>query len=361
MKLKALINVRVIDNRSATEAAGYEYEVRIFNIERTQPIFVKQCSLSEIPVNDITSFTLNLPIKILNFRVINLPSLDNKRLREIIPYEIEASILTKKEDLVFDFLSEPSDKGGLETLVVYIDRHVLQNIIAPLQGLGINPSVITSTGIRRTLSEGIKGCANRLLAYEDISQEEALMLEAQELSSPTIRLSDKEIAVLGLKEEIIRPIFKTGLLSVALLTLLIGWLVFDAVTTTRESAAMKRELRSRYTGLFPEDRRISDENYQLKSKIRALQDKGESLISISAVEILARLSSAKIEGVIINELSVERENLKVQGEVPSVEAIEAYKKRLAWINNPVVSNVTQGERGLYSFMLSGKINDGLWR
>ncbi len=356
MQLKAIINVRVSGNH---DELGNGYEIRIYDTSGEKPVFIRACSLSETPVKEIKAYTLNLPFELLNFRVINLPNLAHKKLRDLVPYEIEGSILTKREDLVFDFLTEANDDGTLKTLVIYIDRQVLQKIIAPLKESGINPAVITCSGLRGALSGGIEGLAERMLRPESQSlkeaPEEGPEIEGQELVRPVIRLSDREITVADLKEGLIKPIFRTSTLLVVLFAILAVWLIFDLTTGARELGSLKKELRSRYTTLFPEDRKVSDENYQLQSRIRALKDKGESLIGISAIEMLMRLSSSKVEGVIISELSVDKDTIKLKGESPSIEAIEAYKKGLVWVNNLVVSDVTQAEKGLYSFRLSGRL------
>jgi type II secretory pathway component PulL len=322
-------------------------------------VFIKTCSLSEVPTKDIKSYALNLPLQVLNFRLLNLPNIAHKRLRDIIPYEIEGHILTKREDLVFDFLIEPKDGGGLRTVVVYMDRGVLQEVIGPLKKLGINPVVITCSTLRGALSEGIEGLAERLVRLEgqspNVSCEDDPILEAQELLTPVIRLSDRETAVEGLKEGLIRPIFRTALLIVILLCILTGWLIFNISTTARESASLKRDLRARYTTLFPDERKVSDENYQLKSKIKTLQDKAQTLIGVNAFDVLKGLSMSKVEGIIISELSVDKDTIKLKGESQSIEAIEAYKKGLLWVSNPMVSDVLQAEKGLYSFRLSGRL------
>ncbi len=352
MKLRALVNVNACGK--IEQKTPPEYTIQVFNVEGA-PVLSEEVALGDFNIKDIDTIILNLPVEILNFRILLLPALEERKLREIIPFEMENQVLIKREDMIFDFVTENREDGRIDALVVYLDKRDFKSIINPLSERGILISSATSIDVMAALSQGIKGFAENLLNPRKLSPEERLELQYKEVMSPSLKFTDSELKSEGIRKDYLKPLIKTTTLLLVLLMTLLLWFALGAFMADREAKALKRELRDSYTTLFPRDIKVKDEVYQIKSQIKGLRERAESLIGIRSIDILSRLAGSKVAGITIVEISIEKETLKLKGESPTVEAIEGYKKRLSWIQNPEVSNVTQGERGVYSFTVAGRL------
>ncbi|HIJ59712.1 MAG TPA: hypothetical protein HPP56_03745 [Nitrospirae bacterium] len=314
---------------------------------------LKKTTLLELDTNKIDGFFINIPISILNFRILKLPELEKRRLREIIPFELEGSILTKQQDLIFDFISEKLDGGGIKALVAFIDKNLISDFLSYLKGRGIVPSALICSQLRDNISSDIEEFAKKIINSTDKDSNMNEIIE--ELKNPTIRLFDKDISLTGLKVELLRPALKTSVLILTLLVITSVWLGFKLIINLKEQSLIKKDILIGYKLLFPEDQKITDELYQLKSRLKVLKEKKEAIIDIKALDVLKRLS--KTQGITLSELIIERENIKMKGDAPNMEELERFKRELTWIKGLTISNVNHSDKGNYAFSASGRIGN----
>lgn len=327
--------------------------VFVFNYDQKMIELDKECTLSDVDLSTIESFLINLPISLLNFRIITCPDLERRKIREIIPLELEGSILTKKEDLIFDFISEKVKDGSLKVLVAYIDKSSITKVLDLLKEKGIVHSAMLCCQFKKSLSQNLDDFANNLFNIKENTKEEKVNLIIEELQSPTIRLTDKELSLTKLKDTIFKPLYKLSILILIFLIVTSLWLSFGIFTDMTQKSALIKEIKTNYMNLFPDDKKISDELYQIKSRLKVLKDKEEAIIGLRGLDILKRLSEAKKEGIVLNEVILERNNLKIKGDATSMEELEKFKKELSWLKGINISNVNQTEKGFFTFNASG--------
>jgi type II secretory pathway component PulL len=104
--------------------------------------------------------------------------------------------------------------------------------------------------------------------------------------------------------------------------------VMGIIAATRENNSIRTTMRKTYQGLFPSEKKISNELYQLKAHIKELKDKEESFVGVSPLGVLLDLSGISRPGIVFNEVSVDRENIVLKGEGPSMSDVQKTKTEL---------------------------------
>ena len=88
----------------------------------------------------------SLPVAFLSIRNLKLPFKEKKKIRQILPFELETSLPIPPEDIIADFfiLDGPTDRDTSNILAAAVDRHRLESFLNLLQSHGIEPEVITA-------------------------------------------------------------------------------------------------------------------------------------------------------------------------------------------------------------------------
>ncbi|MCX8069644.1 MAG: hypothetical protein N2738_03990, partial [Thermodesulfovibrionales bacterium] len=339
-----------------TESYFNDLRVFVFSYDNKGLEFNKECPLLELDLSKVESIFINLPLDLLNFRIITCPDLDRRKIREIIPLELEGNILTKKDDLIFDYISEKNSEGALKVLVVYTDKRLISNFLASLKERGIIPSSMICAQFRPLVSSGIDYFAQKIINIANRQDDSLVDLIKEELTSPTIKLTDKELSLTELRDNVFKPLYKVSQFFLSFLIITSLWLLFRIFTDFNERVTLMKEIKSRYITLFPEDKKISDEIYQLKSKLKVLKDKEDAIMGIKGLDVLKKLSEVKKEGITLNELTLEKDSIKMKGDAVSMEEIERFKKELSWIKGLNISNVNQTDKGVFAFSASGRLD-----
>lgn len=355
MALKAIINVDLFDD--TTNDTKVDYSVRIYEWNNGKVTLKNEQSLDEVSLKGIETLLLNIPSKLLNFRILSLPALDRKKLLEVVPFELESNILIDPQGIVYDLLTDEPTDGNVNTLVVYISKETLAKLLGPLKKMGISPTVMTSLDVRSALSKGIGSFVDEIFNQRPLSKEETMRFEAEELQSPIISLSDRDMNIYALKSKYLRPLTTTSILLLALLMGLTVWFSLGAFLAHKEALSMKKDLESQYKRLFPEDKRVSNVTLQLQSKIKTIKNHVDTLIGLDPNQLLIEFSKAKTEGILVNDLEVTKHKVKIIGESKGVDAIESFKRGLTWLQGLEVTGVTEGARGLYNFSMTGRVKD----
>lgn len=348
MSTLAFIDVNRQKN-DETNITTYDYRVFIFTKKGKDITFLKETSLTEQDIKSVDTFYINLSSDLIDLRVIKLPSIDEQKAKQIVPFELEGKILLKREDLIFDIIKISNDG---DTLVVYTDKNELYKILQPLKQLGIIAQTITSIHIRKISEEGFSILNYDMTNNRIESPDEKIDLFKKEIISPIILLKDKWIRGDEIKVAILNPLLKIGLLLLIVITL---WFAFTTYSNVLITTEMKNSITSHYKTLFPDEKKITDEVYQLRSKIKVLEEKADAIGGIDALNILKNLSEAKTEGILFQEISLEKDVIKLKGEASKVDDVERFKNSIKWAKNVVVSDINQAEGGKYNFKATIKI------
>lgn len=302
----------------------------------------------------IDDWCVSIPLSLLDFRIMTLPFTDPRTMAKVIPYELDSLVLGGSQDMVFDVVVLKSLEGGSEVLVLYLRRQLLQALLDVLNRAGIDPPVVTSVELRAALGESPGDVVDFVTGQRAVKSDSRLSAVRAELTGPpVVNLRSGSFACKRDTERLWKTARVTAVLLFVLGVLIHGILGMATVLARTESSAVRDTLRKEYTALFPQERRVSDELYQLKSHVKGLQDKRALLLGASPMRVLKTLAESRVQGTYLTELSIDRTALSLRGEAPSVSDVDAFKSMLApKFSDPRVSDVRPVTEGKTSFALT---------
>ena len=342
---------------------GRELSVYSFENSNGQPK-----STVTLPVGDDYSFAIDkpfvaeesyvsLPLSLLDFRVLELPFSDVKKVRELVPFEIDNLVLGGSGSVVFDAFILGSGEGKSQVLVAYIGKETLRTILNKLKFSGIDPKAVVSLELAHvvTSSTSAEEIAGRLLSPEPPEEKDRVSAAAAEMKNPTVNLRRGEFAYTADTERTKKSLMMTAALIVLLLLIFLADNVMVVVSTKHENDSIKESMQKTYRGLFPSEKKISNELYQLRAHMKELKDKESSFVGISALDTLLDLSSAGRPGVSFIEVTVDRDLTILKGEAPSMSDVQKTKTDLEKVFTEVtISDTKPSVQGKTFFTLTVK-------
>jgi len=300
---------------------------------------------------------LSIPLEMLDFRIMKFPFSEKEKITKVIPFELGALLMEGADHVVFDAVVLGSGEDGFNVLVTYIDKGILREILSRLASLNIDPQVVTSLELQAVARNGSGDIAARLMDASPLDHDARISLAMNELSRHTINLRTGPFAYTRDRERVGKKLRVTFALSLLLALVINAYLVFGIVLARTEASFLKKDMRSIYTALFPNEKRVTDELYQLKSHMREVKDKGDALIGVYPLQLLLDLSRKTIQGVAFNEIILDRELSTMRGEASSVDDIDKIKTRLSAPQmNVSVSDIKPLPTGriLFSIVVKGQ-------
>lgn len=334
---------------------GTTLPVHVFDSVEESYTFEKTAEISAVSPagaapDGIEDFCLGLPLSVLNFRILGLPFSDKQKLKGTIPFELDGLILGGSETIAFDSVLLGESDSGFDVLVVYIEKKSLRDILGKLAVMGIDPRVVTSIDVRHALDGGRDGLGSRLMDPGLLSAEQRRDTAAKELAVPAFNLRTGPFAYMK-EEESVRKRFRTTVVLSLLLALLINAdLAFRLISAKRESGALTKEMRTMYSGLFPDEKKITDELYQTKSHMKELREKEDLLTGVSPLRLVKELSKRTTPGVRLDELSVDKDLITMKGEASAMDRVDEAKTRLSeFLNDVSISDIKTSPDGKLRF------------
>jgi hypothetical protein len=305
----------------------------------------------------IDDWHVSLPLSILDFRILSLPFSDPATIAKVIPHELDNLIFGGSQDVVSDFVVLKNLEKGSEILVVYLKKKPLQGLLDALSRAGIDPRVVTSVELRAVLDASPEGIAEFVTGRTGITHEGRLSAVKAELKDlPLVNLRSGRFSYRRGTEQLWKAARITAALLFALGVLIQSLIGIGTITARTESSSIKETLRKEYSQLFPQERKVSDELYQLKSHVKGLRDKRTGLIGAAPLRVLKMMSESRVQGTYLTEVTIDPISVVVRGEAPSVAGAESLKSRLApYLSDPSVSDIRPITEGRTSFTLSAGV------
>jgi hypothetical protein len=304
----------------------------------------------DLVTDDIEIAYLSLPIGSLNFRVIDLPFSDKERIREILPFELDGIILGGSDEVIFDDVIIDTSENKYKVLAVYIGKN--REILEKLKPHNIDPVFIMSIELREILKNFT---FERLLLPVILEDKDRIALALEEIKAPTINLRRDEFSYTRDIEKTKKSLRVTAVLTVLLALVLSGSLLLKIVTARYEVASLKNEMRKKYQEIFPGEKNIINELYQLKSHLKELKDKEDFYIGVNPLNLLFNLSQIDRRGVVFNEITADKGNLTLKGEAPSLSDIQHVRGKLErFFNEIIISDSKSSSQGTVLFTITAK-------
>lgn len=351
----ALIDIRDgWDGKEAIPVYIFSSRGRRYEFERTVELSVR----SSLPdgIDGSSEICLSLPLSFLNFRMMKFPFREERKLRDVIPYELDGLILAGSGNVVFDqVVLGPAGNDDFDVLVTFADKKVLGDILSRLGSMNLDPQTVTSLELRGALNRRREDLGSYLIEPEELRDDGRIEAAAQEISAPTINLRTGAFARTKDAEKTKKALKMTAVLSFLLALTINADLGFRFITAKREAASLRKEIRSFYSGFFPADRKITDELSQMKSRLKELREKGDVMAGVHPLRFLMDLSRRTLTGVRIDEFDLGRELITVKGEARSIENVDEMKSRLSeFLKDAEVPDIKTSVEGRTRFTIVAK-------
>jgi type II secretory pathway component PulL len=343
------------------EAFIYEIEKAgdTFSVKDTVSVSLNNGAVAGIDrtYEGIKETYLSLPLSLLNFRIIELPFSDREKIRELLSFEMDSLVLGGSENAVFDCTFLGKNNGKSRVLVVYIAKDRLRALLDSLAPLKLDPKAITSVDLASVLtsSGSEKEIANLLIDPNPISGDARVNLAYQQIREPVINLRSGEFAYTADTERKNRSLRIASVVCVLALVLFLADMALRIISSNREMASIKAEMRRTYSSLFPEEKKITDELYQLKAHVKELKTKEDIFVGVSPLQFLLKLSNMIQAGIVFSEITMEKERIILKGECPSLSEVEQIKKKLGeFLYDVTVTDVKPSSREKTVFTITAK-------
>jgi len=308
-------------------------------------------SLDGLPRDIVTAY-VSLPLSSLNFRVIEIPFSDKDKIREVLPFELDGMVLGGKDKIVCDNILLGSSANTYQVLAVYVDKAFVRDLLDNCRSYHIDPEYITSLELRSTVQDF---SLESLLYPVTIDEEKRISLAVDEMKSPTVNLRKGELTYTRTIEETRKSLRVTAVLAILILAVLSAGLLFNIISTGTEAGRLRKEIRREYQALFPDEKNIVNEVYQLKSHIKELKEKEKSLLGISPLNLLLKLSRIDKHHAKFDEISTQNGNVILKGEAPSLREVQDIKVELEqFFDNVAIAESRTSAAGAMIFSITAK-------
>jgi hypothetical protein len=349
-------NSLFIDIREG-ELGAYIFEVRGNKYDLKEsgkfPISEKyDFTIGDIFAGGIEKAYLSLPISSLNFRVVDLPFSDRDRIRDILPFELDGVILGGPDRVIFDDIIVGTSGGKYQVLAVYLEKQVMKEILEKLKSSNIDPVFVTSVELKNIIEDFALA---KLLSPVMLKDEDRMTLAVEEMKAPTINLRRNEFSYTRDIEKTNKSLKVTAVLLILIALIITSDILFKAISTRSEIASLRNEMRKKYQEIFPGEKNIMNELYQLKSHMKELKDKEEVFIGVSPLALLLKFSPIDRQGAVINEIAVDRDSIYIKGEAQSLSDIQKLQDKLKQAFDGVnISDSRASAQGRMLFTITAK-------
>lgn len=302
-------------------------------------------ALDAIP-DGIENAYLSLPLSSLNFRIIELPFSNKDRIREILPFELDGMILGGSESVIFDDVVVGASGDKNQVLAVYMEKHRMKNILEKLKASNVDPVCVTSIELKNSLGDFTLA---KLLSPVMLKGEDRVALALEEMKAPTINLRRDEYSYTKDIERTNKSLRITAVFLTLIALVISSDILFKVVTTRSEIASLKNEMRKMYQDVFPGEKNIMNELYQLKSHMKDLSSKADAFLGVSPLALLLKLSALDMQGAVMNEITVDKDNISLKGEARSLSDIQKLQDRLKQVFDGV--NITDSRASVQGKMM----------
>ena len=353
---------------SFQETNQYEDEtlIHLFNITKDGYTFETTLDYNHVSQEDwtgIDEFYLSLPAANLDFRILNFPFSDKEKITKAIPLELDNYIMGSSEEVVFDSINLGGYDTSVEVLVAYAGKELLNHVLAQLARKNIDPRVITSIDLQTVVKTGegpdqerFRGSiAENLTGFHAWDQNQRVLAAANELTQHTINLRIGQFAYRKDAEKTGKALRVTVILAFLLALAIHASTMFQTIMIKKDVTAITSDMRGSYSNLFPSDKKTVDVLNQLKSHIREIEEKDDTMTGISTLKFLMELSKRKESYLVYTDIQIEKNLIKMKAETSSMDDLSKIKTKLSeFLQDVSISDVKSTALGKILFTVVAK-------
>jgi type II secretory pathway component PulL len=352
---------------SSQETKQYEDDQSLIHLFKiTGDGYTYETTLDYVSQNnwmDIDEFYVSVPASVLDFRILNFPFSDREKITKAIPLELDNYIISGPEEIIFDSIIMGGDDSSVEALVAYVRKDVLSHILTQLARKNIDPRVITSIDLQTVLKagedpawEGFQtSIAEHLIGIKKWDQNQRIIAAEIELAKPTINLRIGQFAYKKDAERTGKALRITVLLACLLAFGVHASIMFQAIMIKKEIATITSDMRGSYSSLFPGDKKTIDVLNQLKSHIREIEEKSDTLTGIATLQFLMDLSKRRELHTVYTDIQIEKGLIKMKAETSSMDDLSKIEMKLSeFLQDVSISDVKTSAHGKILFTVIAK-------
>jgi len=299
---------------------------------------------------------LNLPVGLLNFRIVDMPFSDLRKVRELLPLQLEGLIFDGVSSVVIDAFVLGGSDGKFRVFAAYISKAVLGDILDRLKRRNLEPRHALSLDLVSAIRKSGNGdIADLLLSPAPLSNTERASLFLQEFAKPTFNFRRDEFSYTIDDAKQKRSLALAGVILCLILVVFLADRTLVMFSLRGENQAIRDGLRKTYQGIFPADKKISDEVYQMKAHLKELREKDSSFTGASPLEAMLDISRIVKPGVTFAEITVDTDLILLKGECPSLGDTQKIKTDLEKLFSDVnVSDIKPSAQNRTQFTVTAK-------
>ncbi len=311
----------------------------------------------------VSEFYVSVPAALLDFRVLSFPFADKEKIAEIIPLELSNLMLGGPGDIVFDSIMLGGSDTSVDVLVIYIGTEVLHRILGDLEQKNIDPRVVTSLDLTPPAGDGnesgreqfFHSLGARLTSPAPWDQARRISAAGREIAEPTLNLRKGPLIYTKDAAKTGKALRITVVLAFLLVLIVHASILFQALMTKKESAAIARQMRLSYVSLFPGEKKTIDELYQLKSHIKEGRETVNLLSGVAPLRLLLGLSRRMEASVVYTDISLEKGLIKMKAEARSMDDLAKVQKGISgFLTGVAISDIKPAGRGKVLFTVIAK-------
>jgi type II secretory pathway component PulL len=312
-----------------------------------------------IPVDTVFSKRemafVSLPVSSLNFRVIALPFSDKEQIREVLPFELDGIVLGGSEAVIFDAVTIGRTESAYQVLAVYIEKNLIRTILERLKVHGIDPACITSIELKHALKDF---SLPKLVPPISLNNDERVALAGEEIKNPIVNLRRNEFSYTREVDQARKSLKVTAVLCALIVLVLSVNIVFRILSSRQEIELLKNEIRKSYLDIFPGEKNIMNERYQLKAHMKELKMREGVFVGIKPLDVLSELAQIERQGVKFHEMTIDREMLTFRGEASSFSGVQVLQERLKQFFDEVsISDSKASVQGTTLFTITARVRE----
>ena len=316
------------------------------------------CNDQDAPA-DIDEFYVSIPAAMLDFRILNFPFSDREKIRRATPLELDTLTMADPDEIVFDTVILGSAEATVDVLVAYMRKDALHHILEALARRKIDPRVVTSIDLHTVIhavretssgsgfSESVAGLLSNSLEWDVSRRVSAARLE---ISMPVINLRSGQLAYRKDAEKTKRALKMTVFMGILLAVVIHAGFFSQTIMMKQEAASIAREMRTAYNDIFPGDRKVIDELYQLKSHLREIKERSDALTGTDPLRFLVNLSQRMEQNVVYTDIHLEKGIIKMKAESRSMDDLAKIKVKLSeFLSDVSISDIRPVDQGKVLF------------
>lgn len=266
---------------------------------------------------------LNIPLRSLNFRVLEFPFDDIKKIKTVLPFEIGNLLLQDTKDMTLDAVVIDRNTEKTTVLAVCVEKSLLSRALSFASGMGSQPHDLIAAQLRALVRDFRP---ENLIDLPVLSEEDLVLLFKEEFSHPIVNFQQTAFRSEQGKALIGKQLRLSAVLAGILFLVVAADGAVQYQIARRNAERARASILATYQSIFPEDQVVVDPLYQAKAHFKAIQDK-EIDAGVLPNEILLKLAKIPQGPIIVNELVMAGTGIIIKGESPDFRAIEVWKNK----------------------------------